>query len=139
MRKILMTAAVLTCAASIASAQTVTSANIVGYNKIATVNGDLVLAGVPFNGVSNTVSEILGDTLPMGTKVFTFNGASYDSVYYGEVKESQGGFPPTFVVVGTNWTFTGQEIADLIVPLGSGFFYNSAQDVEWVYERPFDK
>lgn len=62
MKKLVMTVAVLACAASIVSAQ-VYSANIVGYTKVQAVGGELTLAAINFD----TGGVLLGDVMPSGT------------------------------------------------------------------------
>jgi hypothetical protein len=62
MKKLVMTVAVLACAASMVSAQ-VTSANIVGYTKVEAVGGELTLAAVNFD----TGGVLLSDVIPSGT------------------------------------------------------------------------
>ena len=64
MKKLVMTVAVLACAASIVSAQTVTSANMVGYAKVQAVGGELTLVALNFETGGLTVDEILGSQLP---------------------------------------------------------------------------
>ena len=71
MKKLVMTAAVLACAASIASAQTVTSANIVGYGKVQAADG-LQIASMQFVSGSNTLDTIFGDQYPLGTQMLTY-------------------------------------------------------------------
>jgi len=60
MKKLVMTVAVLACAASVVSAQTVTSANMVGYAKVNAVGGELTLVALNFEPSTNLVSEIVG-------------------------------------------------------------------------------
>ena len=73
MKKLVMTVAVFACAASIASAQTVTSANMVGYNKAAMATG-LQILGTQFDTGDNTPEGIFGDSLPYGSKIYSYNG-----------------------------------------------------------------
>jgi hypothetical protein len=62
MKKLVMTAAVLACATSIVSAQTVTSANVVGYYKSLKPAGDLQLLGVSFGTTASTLDDLLGQS-----------------------------------------------------------------------------
>ena len=65
MKKLVMTVAVLACAASIASAQTVTSANMVGYTKVNAVGSELALVALNFETDGATLSELIpGSDLP---------------------------------------------------------------------------
>ena len=81
MKKILMTVAVLGCAASIVSAQTVSSANIVGYGKVEATGG-LQLGSMQFyNGASNSVDSIFGDTYPENTSILIYDAGYIVSTY----------------------------------------------------------
>lgn len=83
MKKIVMTAALVACAA-VVTAQTVTSANIVGYNKIDRVNG-LQIAGTSWEDA--LIGDVVGYDYTGGsrssraTTLYTFDGAVY-TVYY---------------------------------------------------------
>ena len=82
MKKLVMTVAVLACAASIVSAQ-VTSVNIVGYNKAGTANG-LVILSQQFEGGS-TPTELFGSSLPLGSTIYQYNGAGYNVATYQNI------------------------------------------------------
>lgn len=97
MKKIVMTAAVLACAASIASAQTVTSANIVGYYKVAKPAAGLEIASIQMKsgdlnvllGTGSFVGDIFpesADNIIMWDKsVQNYVGfALYDGSAYGD-------------------------------------------------------
>lgn len=73
MKKLIMTAAVLACAASIVSAQTVSSANMVGYNKSTIVGGQLTIVAFNFTDSSGLVSELIGDQLPFQSKLYVWD------------------------------------------------------------------
>ena len=84
MKKLITTVAVLGCAVAMVSAQTVTSANIVGYSKTIQPSGEFVLAAPgQFSGtaggitLSNAFSGVVG-----GEKVYVFNGSAYDIYEY---------------------------------------------------------
>lgn len=82
MKKIIMTAAVIACAASIASAQPVQSANIVGYNKVETAVGFKIVAQ-QFEGSDATPTGLFSDTMPIGSKVYQFvPGVGYNVSEY---------------------------------------------------------
>lgn len=69
-----MTAAVLACAASIVSAQTVTSANIVGYTKVEAVGGQLVLAALNFETGGSVLTDFIPNgALPASSAAFLWN------------------------------------------------------------------
>jgi len=96
MKKLVMTAAVLACATSMVAAQTVTSANIVGYNKEASAVG-FHISGMQFdNAAANTPTTVYGDSLASGSKIYTWNGSSYVIASYGP------SFVP-FVGLVTKW------------------------------------
>ncbi len=85
MKKIIATAAMAACAA-VVTAQTVTSANIVGYNKETATSAGFAISGAQFEtGATNTPSSVYGDQLPSGSKIYKFNGTSYDTSEYGSV------------------------------------------------------
>jgi hypothetical protein len=91
MKKLVMTAAVLACAASIVSAQTVTSANIVGYNKDVSPVG-LHIAGMQFINGASTVVDVYGDQLPQGTVIYKYvPGAGYATSLYDEYFDAELG------------------------------------------------
>jgi len=81
MKKIIAVMA-LTCATAIVSADTVTSENIVGYNK-SEINTGLQLLSTGLDDGSNTVISIFGDSLPANTIVSAYvNGTGYvQSIY----------------------------------------------------------
>ena len=80
MKKLVMTVAVLACAASVTLAQTVTSANMVGYNKAVTASG-LQILGTQFETGNNTPEGIFSDALPYGSKIYSYNGGYAISTY----------------------------------------------------------
>jgi len=78
MKKLVMTAAVLATAAGVVTAQTVTSANIVGYNKDGIPANGLFIAGVQFDGgAPATPSTVFGTQLPVGSKLYAYTGSGY--------------------------------------------------------------
>lgn len=82
MKKLVLTAAVLGFAASMASAQ-VYSQNIVGYSTDVSAPG-LHISGFQFyNGVGD-VESVYGESLPVGTKIWSYNGAGYDTSIFEE-------------------------------------------------------
>jgi len=87
MKKIIIAAMALTCATAVFSADTVTSENIVGYNKAVTTTG-LQILGTAFLTGNDTPPGVFGDSLPVGSKIFAYNGAGYDS---SEFKAGFGG------------------------------------------------
>lgn len=125
MKKLVMTVAVLACAVSFVSAETVTSANVVGYAKKSTPDAGLNIQGNPFLGTNTVeVTSLYGDTLPVGSKLYIYSGGAYSSIL--EYQVSQG--PPPGFVKSTNWN--GSAIIDgttgywLELPSGSGALEN---------------
>ena len=124
MKKLVMTVAVLTCAASVVLAQTVTSANMVGYSKSANVAG-LQIGSAQFDTGNNTPEGLFGSSLPVGSKIY-----KYDPVtgYIGLISTYESVF-----ISGDQWS------DDLVFQVGDGFWYESLAGgtVQWVVNRPF--
>lgn len=107
MKKIIATTAALACLASIAAAQ-VTSANIVGYNKASLDDSSgIQIVALQFNVADSTVSGVVGDSLPLGSKIYKF----VDGSYSGNIST----YGPVFLS-GNAWT------PDLTIELGSSFW-----------------
>ena len=103
MKKLVMTVAVLACAASIVTAQTVTSANIVGYAKPKVLAAEAFEILVPqFTGTAGgtTLDNAFAD-LGENTVVYTWTGTGYVKyTYYGPVNGwYDNGFAPSGDVV----------------------------------------
>ena len=119
MKKLVMTVAVLACAASIVSAQ-VTSVNIVGYNKTTQAGLTLVSVDFDYDATGVTPEAVYGSTLPVGSKIYTYTpGVGYSTSEYVDSFGSQF------------WT------ADPTIKVGEGFWYSSISGQEWVATRPF--
>jgi hypothetical protein len=96
MKKLVMTAAMLACAASVVTAQTVTSANIVGYTKISAVGGELTLVALNFEPATNLVTELIGEQLPFQSKLYVWDKASAGYRPYTKAgRSSPGAWPAT--------------------------------------------
>ena len=127
MKKLIATVAVLACAASVVSAQTVTSQNIVGYNKDVSAIG-FHISGMQFdNAVANTPTTVYGDSLPLNSKIYTWNGSGYVIVTYGQ------SFVP-FVGLVTKWNNE-----TLPISVGEGFWYETATPQTWIATKPFSE
>ena len=97
MKKLVMTVAVLACVATMVSAQTVTSANMVGYTKVSAVGGELALVALNFgDDESMLVTELIGDQLPSGSALYVWNKSSqaYDTIN----KAARGGWPASAAI-----------------------------------------
>jgi len=82
MKKLTTASIALVCVATfLIAAQAVTSKNIVGYNKTV-LNSGLQLLGMSFIKTNATPETIFGDRLPVGSKVYFYNGATYDISEY---------------------------------------------------------
>ena len=134
MKKLIMTAAVVACAA-VVTAQTVTSANIVGYSKVAKPgSADLNILGVTFVSQNNLLSELC--------PVDQFNGAldvpgnadqliiyTPGSGYATYAKYDASSYPGYEDQVGWQAAGTfgfGQPFVDPVVPAGSSLWIKSA-------------
>jgi hypothetical protein len=109
MKKLGITLAVVAFAAVAAQAQT-NSSNIVGYNKDVHVGGFLISAN-QFSGTTPT--EVYGDQLPSGSKIYTFDGTGYSAATYGPV------FVPGTGLV-TKWNL------ELDLSAGTGYWVESS-------------
>lgn len=88
MKKTLLIAAAAIFSAS-AFAQTVTSANIVGYVKIEATNGFQIVAS-QFDGTNNTLESLIGDALPEGSKVYKYDKTAQGYAGIAEYKKPFG-------------------------------------------------
>lgn len=109
MRKYIMVLVLLATATGFA-ADEVYSANIVGFIKQTSTNG-LRIAGIPFepSDGTNTVDALFGDTLPVGSKIYTFDGTSYSISTY----TSSSGWDSDLMQITytTNWSLPDMEIS----------------------------
>jgi hypothetical protein len=103
MKKLVIGAAALACA-SIVSAQTVTSANIVGYNKDVSAAGSFHISALQFTVDNPTPEAVYGTSLPVGSKIYAWNGAGYLISTFAE-NVDWSTWPPT-----TNYTWIGDSI-----------------------------
>jgi len=93
---------------SLASAQTVVTLGTFGFSRVAEPAG-FHIAGMQFDNTTNTPQTVYGDTLPSGSKVYSWNGSGYSSATYGPV------FVPGTGTV-TKWN------ADLDLGNGDGYW-----------------
>ena len=143
MKKLVMTVAVLTCA-SIVTAQTVTSANVVGYNKLASPAAGTfdLMALAQFSDSSSSVdiqslidnldslnSAGLGSNMAGADKLYVWTGAGYATYAMFQdgasgpywASDSEGGWTPGLEFLGVN-------SANVVIDLGGGFWYESGTD-----------
>lgn len=96
MKKLIMTAAVVACAA-VVTAQTVTSANIVGYSKNSAVGSgaiDIVSPQFLAGDVGMTIADAFSGVTE-GAVVYKWNGAGYDvATFYEGFGWFDAGFNP---------------------------------------------
>lgn len=143
-KTLLIAAAALISASAFADDNVVSSANIVGYVKIDSIGDAITLPGSQFMvGTGNTISETLGDALPMGSKVYAWTGSGYANVEYTYlVEEVPQPFPNPSILVtnGVGWTADGETVSDRVMAVGEGFWYQStsATTNEWIMTRPFN-
>ena len=122
MKKLLMTVAVLGCVATMVSAQTVTSANIVGYSKKAMPLNSIDIVSPQFlagdaGGIS--LDDAFGG-MSDSTSIYAWDGGAYSLYTY---YEGYGWFDPSFVAAGGVligqgdgvWLQSGTVAADVIM------------------------
>ncbi|VGO21232.1 hypothetical protein [Pontiella sulfatireligans] len=136
MKKLLMTVAVLACATTFVSAQ-VTSANIVGYGKVAKPgDGDLNIMGISFQSTSNNLSSICPPNQFKGSasdatqadRLYIWDSATdkytiyalYDISFYGGIYENDIGWQN---VEGYGF---GAPYVDPVLPAGSAVWIQAA-------------
>ncbi|MDF7826955.1 hypothetical protein P4B35_23200 [Pontiellaceae bacterium B12227] len=120
MKKIIIAAALTACAA-VVTAQTVTSANIVGYAKNVQPAGGFVMAApAQFAGTAGgvTLDETFSGVVG-GEQVYVYNGVTYDIYsYFTGYGWFDGGFAPaggTVMSEGTSVWLTGAPAAETIM------------------------
>ena len=106
MKKLIMTAAVL-ATASIVTAQTVTSANMVGYAKVNAVGDQLTLCALNFETGGATLQEIIGTDVP-----------NLSWVYFWDMDLGQ--------YVNAQLSGRGSWSPNLVVDLGDAFWIDSS-------------
>ncbi len=146
MKKLVMTVALIACA-TVGSAQTVTSANIVGYSKVNPVGGELSLVALNFDaGSANTLEDLIGQSVPNLTWVYLWDvdAGAYESAQLS----ARGSWTPNLEVElgdafwiqpagsGTNEVvFSGEVLVeDAIVTLPAGVSmlgYGYPVNLEW--------
>ncbi len=139
-----MTAAVLTCAASIVSAQTVTSANIVGYTKVNAVGGELSLVALNLDAGGGSLQDLIGTDVPSLSSVFLWNKGT--GAYDAASLNARGSWTPNLVVslgdafwiqasgIGTNELILSGEVLS-----GSNTWTIAAGTAATGYYYPVDK
>lgn len=83
-KTIAIAALLLTGITFTATAQTVVS-EVVGFSKTTVDAGGLYIAGIQFNYETNTPQYVFGDSLPLGSQVFVFDGSKYVISTYRKV------------------------------------------------------
>jgi len=125
MKKLMTTVAVLGCTVAIVSAQTVTSANMVGYAKNTQPAGEfLIVAPAQFAGTAGGVT--LGDAVSGvvgGEQVYVFNGTAYDIYTY---------------YAGYGWfDGLGNPGDPVQIPVGAGFWLSAVNSGSIVFNKLF--
>jgi plastocyanin domain-containing protein len=105
MKKMMIISALTACAAVVA-AETVTSANIVGYNKD-TLPVGLKISGYQFSA-DETLDDIYGGQYPEGTKLYTYTAgagygasATYETYFDLDTYQNVTGWNPATVTLST--------------------------------------
>jgi hypothetical protein len=122
MKKLIMTAAVVACAASMVSAQ-VYSQNIVGYSKTDIGAGAIDIVALQFSGMDAgvTLSNAFSGLTANESVLYRFNGVSYDVYnYYGANGWYKGATPSDDVVIdkGEEGWLKGGSAADTALQAG---------------------
>ena len=95
-------------AGAVMAAEPVTSVNVVGYQKYSAATGSLSLVRCDFlpvgSGVMN-VSNVLGNTLPVGTQLYFWNGSGCQIDTYSSADSG-----PPFFTLSTNWSVGTNEL-----------------------------
>jgi hypothetical protein len=136
MKKLVMTVAVLACAASVVSAA-VTSANIVGYDKVTkTANGDLNMVGVSFVSTAQTLNSLFppaqfeGDLYSAANsdQVIVWNAGSqgYNTYVYYDVSGTYGPEYTSYDGWQELAQFGSLNYANPTLPVGSAFWFKGS-------------
>ena len=96
MKKLVMTVVVLASAASIATAQTVTSENVVGYTKVEAIGGQLSLVAVNFETDGAALNALVGDQLDDLSSIFVWDKDG--GVYLPVASKTRGTWSPDHVI-----------------------------------------
>ncbi len=98
MKKLIMTAAVVACAA-VVTAQTVTSANIVGYNKVDVVGGQLALVALNFDSSAPaTLNDLIGTALPNLSKAYVWDKSTAGYLATAAYSTRSGAWSPNHAI-----------------------------------------
>ncbi|VGO16119.1 hypothetical protein PDESU_04709 [Pontiella desulfatans] len=95
MKKLVMAVAVLACASAVV-AQTVTSANIVGYTKVNAVGGELSLVALNFETGGTTLQDMIGTDVPALSFVYLWDKDT--SAYTSASLNTRGSWTPNLTV-----------------------------------------
>jgi len=117
MKKLVMTAVALTCVASIASAQTITSANTVGYTRVNAIGGELTLVAVNFDTSGITLQDLIGTDVPSLSGIFKWDKQT--DTYAVSTLNSRGSWSPNLVLDLGDALFiqpAGSGTNELIIP-----------------------
>lgn len=120
-KTLLIAAAALAATVTASQAQTVYSANVVGYINSTISNRVFTLVGNQLDTGSNTLDNVLSSGLvSSATELLFWNGAGYNQYYYYNNGDSPNGNAGWFTSGGSPVTSTN-------LPVGGGvFIYNSS-------------
>jgi hypothetical protein len=126
---LIVAASALAATVTSSQAQTVYSANVVGYANLGLTPGAYELVTPTFDldgtGTNGTIISVVGTNVATGTSVLAWNGAGYDTLVYESPKKGQ---PVAWQLAGVG--------ADPTYPLnaGEGFFLNDPSDTNLTVE-----
>jgi hypothetical protein len=111
-------AVALTAAITSSQAQTVYSANIVGYVNQAVPSGQYAMLSAALDsdgtGTNGTISSVVGTNVDVGTQVLSWTGSGYNTLIF--TKSGKGASATTF------WALSGVVTNNYPLNVGQGFF-----------------
>jgi hypothetical protein len=126
---LIVAASALAAAVTSSQAQTVYSANVVGYANLALTPDQYELVSPTFDldgtGTNGTITTVVGTNVAVNTTVLAWNGAGYDTLVYESPKK---GSPVNWQLqgVGADPTYT--------LNAGEGFFIDDPSDTNLTVE-----
>ena len=109
MKKFSLALTILTAVSFAAQAQTVGSANVMGYTKITIPSNEYAFVALNFETTNNTINDLFGD-LPNSSKIILWNTSIQD--YDPAIQKGRSGWG----AAGTNQIKIGQGVFVLLPP-----------------------
>lgn len=121
-KTLLIAAAALAAAITSSQAQTVYSANVVGYANLALTPGNFELVAPTFDldgtGTNGTISTVVGTNVAVETTLLIWNGSGYTTLTFSPL--SRGAAPV--------WNQAGVAVPNFPLNVGEGFFIDDPSD-----------